>query len=500
MNKIVYSLVNYCKQDKYGKVNKLLNNKKDSLTWQEYFILSSLHFGKKNPDKKSSYTKKIVEILPNSKFAYNNLGNFYLNTNKINLAIKYYKKSISKKENEINLFQPLKFFFKKISKYKKLTNLKNNKEEVLNKILDDIEDIRDRLSLRQIITVGRPHFSELYNKIEILIFDIDEIYKQIKKCKRKKNIKLVLKKNIYKIRQLKKKFQLISNLNADYENPYFNLARCYLKKKLYTSSIKYFYLANKYDNSKKYNNRILEVFYISNKKQKFINFVKKIKKQRKIDFNSLAISNFVCEQWNIKNQYNFCDNPINFIYKNNILNKKYLDLKFLKLVEMEIKKNRSRIYTPVVIGHKSTGNLFENKTSNIQKLKKTIQKNIIVYKKKYLNENNLMINRFPKKYNLNAWFISLKKGGEVKSHIHDGWLSGVFYLKRPKQKNFFKGDIELTSRFKKLPLLKNKQNKKILKIKPGDLLLFPSSLPHRVIPFNMSKERLCIAFDMKPLN
>ena len=72
MNKIVYSLVNYCKQDKYGKVNKLLNNKKDSLTWQEYFILSSLHFGKKNPDKKSSYTKKIVEILPNSKFAYNN--------------------------------------------------------------------------------------------------------------------------------------------------------------------------------------------------------------------------------------------------------------------------------------------------------------------------------------------------------------------------------------------------------------------------------------------
>ena len=55
-----------------------------------------------------------------------------------------------------------------------------------NKILDDIEDIRDRLSLRHIITVGRPHFSELYNKIEILIFDIDEIYKQIKKCKRKK--------------------------------------------------------------------------------------------------------------------------------------------------------------------------------------------------------------------------------------------------------------------------------------------------------------------------
>ena len=32
----------------------------------------------------------------------------------------------------------------------------------------------------------------------------------------------------------------------------------------------------------------------------------------------------------------------------------------------------------------------------------------------------------------------------------------------------------------------------------GDLVLFPSSLFHRTIPFDSKEERLCIAFDIVP--
>jgi hypothetical protein len=32
----------------------------------------------------------------------------------------------------------------------------------------------------------------------------------------------------------------------------------------------------------------------------------------------------------------------------------------------------------------------------------------------------------------------------------------------------------------------------------GDIVLFPSSLFHRTIPFHSSAERVCIAFDVKP--
>ena len=86
------------------------------------------------------------------------------------------------------------------------------------------------------------------------------------------------------------------------------------------------------------------------------------------------------------------------------------------------------------------------------------------------------------------------------SHIHDGWLSGVFYIKKVlKNKKNINADIELSTRYQKLPIIKKNYSKKLLETNPGDLILFPSSLPHRVMPFNLNKERLSIAFDMKPI-
>jgi len=34
--------------------------------------------------------------------------------------------------------------------------------------------------------------------------------------------------------------------------------------------------------------------------------------------------------------------------------------------------------------------------------------------------------------------------------------------------------------------------------KVGDIVLFPSSLFHRTIPFHADSKRICIAFDLKP--
>jgi hypothetical protein len=32
----------------------------------------------------------------------------------------------------------------------------------------------------------------------------------------------------------------------------------------------------------------------------------------------------------------------------------------------------------------------------------------------------------------------------------------------------------------------------------GDIVLFPSSLFHRTIPFSADEDRICVAFDLKP--
>ena len=40
--------------------------------------------------------------------------------------------------------------------------------------------------------------------------------------------------------------------------------------------------------------------------------------------------------------------------------------------------------------------------------------------------------------------------------------------------------------------------KKICRVQTGDLVLFPASLFHSVLPFNSNEERLCVAFDVIP--
>ncbi len=104
---------------------------------------------------------------------------------------------------------------------------------------------------------------------------------------------------------------------------------------------------------------------------------------------------------------------------------------------------------------------------------------------------------------LNLWVVSQYKGEYNPIHYHDGDISGVGYLKVPKDmtKNKF---------------LKNKKNKtngtidfingqrgflskSIFNISPKerDLLIFPNYLMHTAYPFNINAERRSFSFNAK---
>ena len=501
MNEIVYKSISYCKQSKYNEAYKILISNINSACWKEKLIFSSIASYKNNNKKLNSYSKEITKILPESRFAFNNLGNNYFYFNKINLAIKAYEAAIDKNENEIDLIESLSKFHKKLLLYFKLIKKKINNDKfifIFSKFLFEINYLREKLALRQVLTKARPHFANLFNELELLLIKIDSIYKNKLSIKKDFLKKKLLKKNILDLLTLKKEFIKVSKINADYENPYFNLAKCYLKKKNLYKAIKFLKLANNFNKNNKFDSKILEILYISKQKRKFINFSKNFKNKKKINFDSLAICQMASEQLNIKNNFIFCESPLKYIYQKNIINSKEVNKNYLNDIEKEIKKNRNKTFTPVVIGYKSIGNIFDENSKNILKLKKIIIKSIKDFKKKFSNSSNILINKFPKNYDLNGWYISLKKGGEVTSHIHDGWLSGVFYIKKGlKNKKNINADIELSTRYQKLPIIKKNYSKKLLETNPGDLILFPSSLPHRVMPFNLNKERLSIAFDMK---
>ena len=136
---------------------------------------------------------------------------------------------------------------------------------------------------------------------------------------------------------------------------------------------------------------------------------------------------------------------------------------------------------------------------------KYIEKNYSSYLKKIIEKflHNEGIKKIKKIDILNLWVVRQYKGEYNPIHYHEGDLSGVGYIKLPK---------DMT----KNKLLKNKKvrtngtidfvngqraflSKSIYNVIPkvGDLILFPNYLMHTAYPFNKDGERRSFSFNAK---
>ena len=90
----------------------------------------------------------------------------------------------------------------------------------------------------------------------------------------------------------------------------------------------------------------------------------------------------------------------------------------------------------------------------------------------------------------------LKKQRYQAPHIHHGgWLSGVIYLKVVPHLKKNEGAIEFSLNGEDYSDVNSP--KVIFQPKVGDIVLFPSSLHHRTIPFITDEDRIIISFDLK---
>ena len=104
---------------------------------------------------------------------------------------------------------------------------------------------------------------------------------------------------------------------------------------------------------------------------------------------------------------------------------------------------------------------------------------------------------------LNFWVVRQFKGEYNPVHYHDGDLSGVGYLKLPKnmsqnkmvknKKNKTNGTIDFING------QSNFLSKSIYNLKPklGDLIIFPNYLMHTAYPFNVDGERRSFSFNAR---
>ena len=134
---------------------------------------------------------------------------------------------------------------------------------------------------------------------------------------------------------------------------------------------------------------------------------------------------------------------------------------------------------------------------------KNLSKEIIKNIKVYLDKSE--VKKIKEIKIINLWVVRQLKNEYNPIHYHGGQLSGVGYLKIPKDMNqnkFLKNKkIKTNGTIDFINGQKNFLSKSIYNLNPklGDLLIFPNYLMHTAYPFNVDGERRSFSFNAKIL-
>lgn len=108
----------------------------------------------------------------------------------------------------------------------------------------------------------------------------------------------------------------------------------------------------------------------------------------------------------------------------------------------------------------------------------------------------------PKSVEVISWGNILESGGHQSGHVHNlGWLSGVYYVEMPpvvsEDDPQHEGWIEFNRPGYGIPA-SGREPLHVIAPKEGMLVVFPSYVWHRTIPFSGEGERISVAFDLYP--
>ena len=134
---------------------------------------------------------------------------------------------------------------------------------------------------------------------------------------------------------------------------------------------------------------------------------------------------------------------------------------------------------------------------------KSLSKELIKNIKIYLDKSD--VKKIKEIKIINLWVVRQLKNEYNPIHYHEGQLSGVGYLKIPKDMN--QNKLVKNKKFKTngtIDFINGQTNflsKSIYNLNPklGDLLIFPNYLMHTAYPFNVNGERRSFSFNIKIL-
>jgi len=216
-----------------------------------------------------------------------------------------------------------------------------------------------------------------------------------------------------------------------------------------------------------------------------------------------TLSTHYATNFGVEDPYNFCKNGFDYVYQNSIKelaepNSELLAELLKNVSNADIQERKQGM---LYNGTQSAGNLFKRPEPAFRKLGELVKQEFINYKNRFAGASCELIKSFPTELEFtSSWYVKMRRGGYVDGHIHEvGWISGAVYLVLPKdKKDPTEGCFEYGLHGDNYPQKHNNFPVGIATPSVGDIVLFPSSLFHRTIPFNSNEERICIAFDLKP--
>ena len=456
---------------------------KKNLTIKEIFTLAQKNHQKNNLKVAENLYNRILEINPNQIEVVYLLGSLLLQARNFIKAKLLLQKAIKINPNHVDAHNNLGLVFKELKEYQKAKDsyekaIQINSNYVggynnLGVVLREMGEHKKAIACYEKAIEIKPNFTSAHYNLGIVFKELKKFQKAIA-C-----------------------YEKAIEIKPNFTSAHYNLAIIFKLLKEYQKAIK---SLQKIDTTNS-RTELLECTYFFYGLEPYQKRLEKLVKQDPLNIKIAAMAAYVSKKENIKNIYPFCKNPLNFIFKQNIKNRLTSTDKFYENL-LELLRKVQCIWEPLSTttkgGYQTLGNLFNSNDIEILKLQKIIKDQIDIYRETYKSSEEHFITKWPQKCYLNAWHVKLLKEGHQEAHIHPSkWLSGVFYLKVPKPLNKNEGSIKFQLYGYDYPEDKNLPNL-IHSPKAFDLVLFPSSLFHRTIPFTSHEERHSIAFDLIP--
>ncbi|MEM7213935.1 MAG: tetratricopeptide repeat protein [Pseudomonadota bacterium] len=463
-----------------SKARKLIRKFPDALVL--YDLLSGAQLAQSDMQGAAKTLEALLKKKPDYVDGEYNLGIAYMNLGRVHDAVSRFRSVVEKKPDNPDVFNnlgaalfELEQFEEAIEVYEKAVSLKPDFVPALRNLGAALRDMR------------RYEESEKYlSKIPFLMPRYAPGHLSLG----------VTYKYLGNDEKAQKCFETTLKLDPENREAHYELGTIHTREKRYPEAIAAF---SKVD-SEETRVRVLELTHqMGTENEDLIARLGSLNETEPKNLRAAAFSAFVSQQYNVDETHTFAPDPLEYVSIRNI--HEFLDTEpgFLSELMEEAEKVTAVWENRTTRGGFQThGNLFEQ-GDVFARLEALIRNHLAEYQVELSDRDAGIIRDFPKKFDLNGWHVKLVKSGYQKPHIHTrGWVSGVLYLKTPKELNGNEGAIAFSLHGydyrKELDEIPTKEHNP----KAGDMVLFPSSLFHHTIPFESDEDRQCIAFDVLP--